>query len=144
MVEFVDGSVKAQLGTPDMRLPIQYALGYPERLANDYPRLDFTKLRELNFELPDTERFPALRLAYEAGRLGGTYPTVLAAADEEAVRLFHERKITYLGIADLVERTLNAHNPVAHPTLEDIAEADRWARHFAINFSSRGSAASIG
>ncbi|MEI7555940.1 1-deoxy-D-xylulose-5-phosphate reductoisomerase [Candidatus Chlorohelix sp.] len=144
MVEYVDGSVKAQLGTPDMRLPIQYALGYPERLANDYPRLDFTKLRELNFELPDTERFPALRLAYEAGRRGGTYPTVLAAADEEAVRLFHERKITYLGIADLVERSLDAHNPVAHPTLDDIAEADRWARHFANNFSSRGSASSIG
>jgi 1-deoxy-D-xylulose-5-phosphate reductoisomerase len=137
MVEFVDGSIKAQLGTPDMRVPIQYALGYPERLDVDLPRLDFTKLRELNFELPDTDRFPALRLAYEAGRNGGTYPTVLAAADEEAVRLFHERKISYLGIAELVERTLHAHNPVAHPSLEDIAEADTWARQAAISLSEK-------
>ncbi len=137
MVEFLDGSIKAQLGTPDMRLPIQYALGYPERLSNDYPRLDFTRLRELTFELPDTERFPALRLAYEAGERGGTYPTVLAAADEEAVRLFHERRISYLGIAELVERTLNAHTNIAHPSLEAIAEADSWARRTAILFSEK-------
>ncbi|HEX2915168.1 MAG TPA: 1-deoxy-D-xylulose-5-phosphate reductoisomerase [Chloroflexia bacterium] len=128
MVEFIDGSIKAQLGTPDMRLPIQYAIGYPERLPNDYPRLDWTKLRELHFELPDTERFPALRLAYEAGRKGGTYPTALAAADEEAVRFFHERRISYLGIPELVERVLSRHAVIAHPTLEDIAAVDSWAR----------------
>ena len=128
MVEYIDGSIKAQLGTPDMRLPIQYALAYPERLENSYPRLDWTKLRELHFELPDTERFPALRLAYEAGRKGGTYPTVLAAADEEAVRFFHERRISYLGIPALVETVLNRHDVIAHPTLADIAEVDGWAR----------------
>jgi 1-deoxy-D-xylulose-5-phosphate reductoisomerase len=136
MVEFVDSSIKAQLGTPDMRIPIQYALGYRERLANDYPRLDFTRLRELNFELPDTDRFPALRLAYEAGRNGGTYPTVLAAADEEAVRIFLERKISYLGIAETVERALQTHKPVSNPSLEDIAEADRWARNFVSELSA--------
>jgi 1-deoxy-D-xylulose-5-phosphate reductoisomerase len=128
MVEFVDGSIKAQLGTPNMRIPIQYAIGYPERLPNEYPRLDWTKLRELHFELPDFERFPALRLAYEAGRKGGTYPTVLAAADEEAVRFFHERRISYLGIPELVEQVLARHDFIAHPTLDDIAEIDRWAR----------------
>jgi 1-deoxy-D-xylulose-5-phosphate reductoisomerase len=137
MVEYIDGSIKAQLGTADMRTPIQYALGYPERLANNYPRLDFTKLRELNFELPDLERFPALRLAYEAGRIGGSYPTVLAAADEEAVRLFLERQIPYLGIAETVERTLNAHNFIAHPTLEDIAETDAWARRTAVELATK-------
>ena len=137
MVEFVDGSIKAQLGTPNMRIPIQYAIGYPERLSNDYPRLDWTKLRELHFELPDLERFPALRLAYEAGRKGGTYPTVLAAADEEAVRFFHERRISYLGIPELVEQVLSRHDFIAHPTLDDIAEIDRWARAAAAEEADR-------
>jgi len=85
-------------------------------------------LRELHFELPDFERFPALRLAYEAGRKGGTYPTVLAAAGEEAGRFFHERRISYLGIPELVEQVLSRHDFIAHPTLDDIAEIDRWAR----------------
>lgn len=143
MIEFIDGSIKAQLGTADMRNPIQYALGYPERLPNEHPRLDFAKLAALHFEMPDLERFPALKLAYDAGKQGGTYPTVLAAADEEAVRLFHERKISYLGIADLVERTLDAHNDVAHPTLEDIAAADAWARNKAIELAEK-SAATVG
>lgn len=137
MVEFVDGSIKAQLGTPDMRLPIQYAIGYPERLASDYPRLDLTRLRELHFELPDTDRFPALRLAYEAGHRGATYPTVLAAADEEAVSFFHQRRIGFLGIPELVERVLDRHDPVAHPSLEDIAEVDRWARAAAAEEAGR-------
>jgi len=135
MIEYIDGSIKAQLGTADMRTPIQYALAYPARLPNPYPRLDFTKLATLHFEPADINRFPALKLAYEAGQRGGTYPTVLAAADEEAVRLFHERRVTYLGIAELVERTLNAHNAIAHPTLEDIAEADSWARQTAIELA---------
>lgn len=137
MVEYIDGSIKAQLGTPDMRTPIQFAIGYPERLPNAYPRLDFTRLRELHFEMPDTERFPALRLAYEAGRKGGSYPTVLAAADEEAVRLFIERQIPYLSIAETVERTLEAHDFIAHPSLEDIAAVDEWARHTAIQLASK-------
>jgi 1-deoxy-D-xylulose-5-phosphate reductoisomerase len=137
MVEFIDGAIKAQLGTPDMRTPIQYALGYPERLPNDYPRLDFARMRDLTFELPDFERFPALRLAYEAGRKGGSYPTVLAAADEEAVRLFSERQIPYLGIAETVERTLEAHTFIAHPTLEDIAETDAWARRTSVELATK-------
>jgi 1-deoxy-D-xylulose-5-phosphate reductoisomerase len=137
MVEFIDGSIKAQLGTPDMRLPIQYAIGYPERLANDYPRLDWTKLRELHFELPDTVRFPALRLAYEAGRKGATYPTVLAAADEEAVTFFHQRRISYLGIPELVERVLERHHAIAHPSLADIAAVDTWARAAAAEEANR-------
>ncbi len=131
MVEFIDGSIKAQLGTPDMRVPIQYAIGYPQRLASSYQRLDWTKLHELNFELPDTERFPALRLAYEAGRKGGTYPTVLAAADEEAVGFFHQQRLSYLGIPELVERVLERHDTIAHPTLDDIAAVDEWARRIA-------------
>ncbi len=135
MIEYVDGSIKAQLGTADMRTPIQYALAYPARLPNPYPRLDFTKLATLHFESADTSRFPALKLAYEAGQRGGTYPTVLAAADEEAVRLFHERRVSYLGIAELVERTLNSHDSIAHPTLEDIAGADSWARQTAIELA---------
>ncbi|MEI6044471.1 MAG: 1-deoxy-D-xylulose-5-phosphate reductoisomerase [Chloroflexota bacterium] len=136
MVEFVDGSIKAQLGTPNMRVPIQCAIGYPERLENNYPRLDFTTLRELHFEMPDLERFPALRLAYEAGRKGGTYPTVLAAADEEAVSFFHQRRISYLGISELVERVLNRHDVIAHPSLEDIAATDAWARQTAEEIAS--------
>ena len=137
MVEFVDGSIKAQLGTPNMRIPIQYAIGYPQRLSNDFPRLDFTKLKELNFEMPDLERFPALKLAYEAGRRGGTYPTVLAAADEEAVGFFHQRRISYLGIAELVQRVLDRHDVIAHPTLEDIAATDAWARRIAKEVAGR-------
>jgi 1-deoxy-D-xylulose-5-phosphate reductoisomerase len=141
MVEFVDGSIKAQLGTPNMRIPIQYAIGYPERLPNAYPRLDWSKLASLNFELPDTDRFPALRLAYEAGRKGGTYPTVLAAADEEAVTFFTQERISYLGIPELVERILEQHDNIAHPSLEDIANVDAWARQAAADYVARMSLA---
>ncbi len=128
MIEFVDSSIKAQLGTPNMRVPIQYALGYPERLSTSFPRLDFTRLKELHFEIPDLERFPALGLAYEAGKRGGTYPTVLAAADEEAVRFFHERRLSYLGISGLVQEVLARHTVINQPNLEDIAGTDAWAR----------------
>ncbi|HLB27814.1 MAG TPA: 1-deoxy-D-xylulose-5-phosphate reductoisomerase, partial [Dehalococcoidales bacterium] len=107
MVEFADGSVKAQLSCPDMRLPIQYALSYPERLANpQLPKMDWAKLNNLTFELPDTDTFPCLKLAIEAGKRGGTYPAALCAADEAAVELFLARKIKFTGIARLVEQTL--------------------------------------
>jgi 1-deoxy-D-xylulose-5-phosphate reductoisomerase len=129
LVEFRDGSVKAQLGYPDMRLPIQYALTYPERLPNpELPRLDWDSLDRLTFEPPDLDRFPCFRLAIEAGRKGGTYPSVLCAADEAAVALFLAGQIGFTDIAHLVERALAQHPAVAQPTLEEIIAADEWAR----------------
>ena len=128
MVEFVDGSIKAQLSPPDMRLPIQYALFYPERPPSKLPRLDFSSLGALAFETPDLERFPCLKLALEAGRKGGTYPAVLSAADEVAVELFLEKRIGFLDIAKLVEEALEEHRSIPNPSLEDILAADAWAR----------------
>jgi 1-deoxy-D-xylulose-5-phosphate reductoisomerase len=129
MVEFADGSVKAQLGFPDMRLPIQYALTYPERLANpNLPGLDWENIRELNFEMPDLDRFPCLKLAMEAGRKGGTYPAALCAADEIAVELFLSKRIKFNDIARLVEKALAGHKSITHPTLEEILAADSQTR----------------
>jgi len=129
MVEFADGSVKAQLGMPDMRLPIQYALTYPERLENpQLPRLDWDNIRELNFEPPDFDRFPCLKLAIEAGKKGGTYPAVLCAADETAVELFLSKRIKFTDIPRLVGQAVEEHKATAHPTLEEILAADNQAR----------------
>lgn len=131
MVEFVDGSVKAQLSLPDMRLPIQYALCYPERLPNsELPRLDLSKIQYLNFEAVDLSRFPCLRLALYAGRRGGTYPAVLCAADEVAVGLFLSHQIGFLDIATLVEDALEKHQGITKPTLDEILQADVWAREY--------------
>ena len=129
MVEFTDGIVKAQLSCPDMRLPIQYALSYPERLPNsELPRLDWSNIKGLTFEQPDFDTFSCLRLAIEAGKKGGTYPAVLCAADEVAVELFLSEHIKFTDIAGLVEQTLAEHEPTANPTLEEIVAADAWAR----------------
>jgi len=128
MVEFVDGSMLAQLSTPDMCLPIQYALTYPERAKSDRVQTSLAKLGSLTFEEPDTERFPALTLAGRAGEVGGTLPAVLNAANEVAVEAFVNRKLSFLGITETVRRTMDAHKVVAHPTLEQILEADAWAR----------------
>ncbi|MCX7911495.1 MAG: 1-deoxy-D-xylulose-5-phosphate reductoisomerase, partial [Dehalococcoidales bacterium] len=129
MVEFADGSVKAQMGYPDMRLPIQYALTYPERLKNEnLPRLDWVSLKSLTFDLPDTERFPCLELAVRAGKAGGTMPSVLAAADDVAVELFLAQRIRFGDIPDVLGRVLAAHRNIFRPSLEDILEAMRWAR----------------
>ncbi len=129
MVEFIDGSVKAQLGYPDMRLPIQYALSYPERLANpQLPRLNWENIKELSFEPPDFVTFPCLKLAIEAGRKGGTYPAVLCAADEVAVEFFLSGHIKFTAIARLVEQALEEHKSIAHPTLDEIMAADDWGR----------------
>jgi 1-deoxy-D-xylulose-5-phosphate reductoisomerase len=129
LVEFPDGSVKAQLSYPDMRLPIQYALGYPERLPNpELPRLDWDSLKSLTFEQPDFGKFPCLKLAIEAGKKGGTYPAVLSSADEIAVELFLSGRIRFNDIARLVAGALEQHQPVAQPTLEEILAADIWAR----------------
>ncbi len=128
MVEFVDGALLAQLSTPDMCLPIQYALTYPDRAPSERVQTDFTKLGSLTFEEPDAERFPALKLARRAGEVGGTLPAVLNAANEVAVEAFVNRKISFPQITEMVRRTMDAHTVVKHPTLEQILEADAWAR----------------
>jgi 1-deoxy-D-xylulose-5-phosphate reductoisomerase len=128
MVEFVDGSVVAQLSTPDMCLPIQYALTYPDRAASNRVRTDFAKLGQLTFEEPDIDRFSALTLARRAGEVSGTLPAVLNAANEVAVEAFVNRKIGFTQITETVQRTMDAHKVVDHPTLAQIMEADAWAR----------------
>jgi 1-deoxy-D-xylulose-5-phosphate reductoisomerase len=128
MVEFVDGALLAQLSTPDMCLPIQYALTYPERLPNDRVQTDFVKLGSLTFEEPDVKRFPALKLARRAGEVGGTLPAVLNAANEVAVEAFVKGKINFPQITETVRRVMETHKVVSHPTLEKILEADAWAR----------------
>ncbi len=133
MVEFIDGSIKAQLSYPDMRLPIQYALSYPERLPNpQLPRLNWDNISNLTFEQPDLDTFPCLRLAIEAGMKGGTYPAVLCAADEVAIDLFLSGRIKFADIAKVVEQTLEQHQVTGHPTLEEIMTADAWAREKAL------------
>jgi len=129
-IEYADGSVIAQLGPADMRLPIQYALSYPERWPNPFRRADLPTIGHLDFEEPDLGRFPALRLAREAGVAGNTYPTVLSAADEVAVARFLRGEIGFLVIPSLVQRALDAHTPDGPLTLESIQAADRWAREF--------------
>ncbi|HWI56224.1 MAG TPA: 1-deoxy-D-xylulose-5-phosphate reductoisomerase, partial [Bacillota bacterium] len=128
MVEFVDGSMLAQLSTPDMCLPIQYALTYPERAPSTRVQTNLAKLGSLTFEEPDAERFPALELARRAGEVGGTLPAVLNAANEVAVEAFVERRISFLQISETVRRTMDRHQVVSHPSLEQILEADAWAR----------------
>ena len=128
MVEFVDGALLAQLSTPDMCLPIQYALTYPDRAPSERVQTNFAKLGNLTFEEPDAERFPALKLARRAGEVGGTLPAVLNAANEVAVEAFVNGKINFPQIAEIVRRTMDAHKVVLHPALEQILEADAWAR----------------
>ena len=134
MVEFVDGSVMAQLGQPDMRVPIQLALTYPKRFPNQLPRLDWFELSMLTFEPPDFERFPCLKLALDAGRRGGTAPAVLNAANEIAVQAFLSRQLNFLGIAAIVEGVLAQHQVNDKPNLKDILDADQWARATATNY----------
>lgn len=128
LVEFSDGSVKAQLGYPDMRLPIQLALGYPERLRPASDPLDLAAVGALHFAEPDLDRYPCLRLAIRAGRAGGTFPAVMAAADEIAVQAFLDRRIGYADIPALVESALNRHQAGPGDDLEAIDAADQWAR----------------
>jgi 1-deoxy-D-xylulose-5-phosphate reductoisomerase len=127
LVEFIDGAQMAQLGLPDMRVPIQYALSYPERMKLSTHLLDLAQVGSLHFEPPDTERFPALRLARDAGIAGRTYPTVLSAADDEAVRAFLVGDLGFVDIPTVVEMVLERHQP-SDVTLDSIWEADRWAR----------------
>ena len=120
MVEYVDGAIMAQLGTPDMKLPIQYALFYPDRKPMEGKRLDFYELGQITFEKPDMETFPGLRLAYEAQTAGGSMPTVYNAANEKAVGLFLDRKISYLQIPELIAESMAQHTVIPNPTVEDI------------------------
>lgn len=135
LVEFVDGSVKAQLSMPDMRFPIQYAIFHPERVPNDtLPRLDFLNIKSgptenaLTFEKPDIDKFPCLGLAFQASRMGGTYPAVLSAADEVAVDRFLKGQIKFTDIAKIISKALDEHRGISNPFLDDILAADAWAR----------------
>ena len=128
MVEYTDGSVIAQLGMPDMRVPIAYALAYPERLQLDLPALDFFSVRTLTFQEPDLSRFPCLDLAFNACKAGGTMPTVLNASNEVAVQAFLDKRIPFLGIARLVERVMQEHELAPAKELQVIVAADAWAR----------------
>ena len=130
MVEFTDGSVKAQLAVPDMRLPIEYALTYPNRGPAVAAPLDFLSMAPLTFEAPDTENFPGLALAYEAGRTGGTLPTVYNAANEWAVAQFLAGKIGYLDIAGSIEKAMRAHSVVPDPDLDTVLAAEKWTREW--------------
>jgi len=128
MVEFIDGGIIAQLGTPDMKLPIQYALYYPHRRDLAGKRLDFEKISSLSFEKPDCETFYGLKLAFLAGRVGGSMPTVYNAANEVAVELFLEKKISYLQIPEIIEGAIHSHQVIEKPTVEEILEVEQNIR----------------
>ena len=133
MVEFIDGAIIAQLGVTDMRIPIQYALTYPERAKAAAEMLDFSDIKELNFYSADMEKHPCLSLALGAARLGGTYPAVLNAADEVAVEAFLEKRIRFIDIPDVIEKVLKKHNAIYDPKLDDIIDTDIWAREEAFS-----------
>lgn len=133
-VEFIDGSIKAQLSMPDMHFAIQYALTYPERLANDrLPHIDLAQLNSLTFERINYSMFPCLQLALDAGKKGGTYPTALCAADEIAVEFFLQQHIHFSQIAEIIDKTISLHQSTNNPTLDEILAADKWARETASN-----------
>ena len=138
LVEFVDGSVLAQLGWPDMRLPIAYALTYPRRLPLNSEPLDLEKVAQLTFERPDFKRFPALRLGYEAAKSGGTMPAVLNAANEVAVAAFLAGRLPFPGIPRVVEETMAKHTPAPLENLDQVLAVNNWAREYAQNLVDRG------
>ena len=127
-VQFTDGAIKAQLGAPDMRLPIQYALSFPERLASDFPRVDWTQMTQLTFEQPDLQRFPNLQLAYEAMRKGGTAPCVLNAANEVVNLAFRQDRCGFLQMSEIIAETMSKTPFIATPTYEDYVAIDKEAR----------------
>jgi 1-deoxy-D-xylulose-5-phosphate reductoisomerase len=135
LIEVQDTSVLAQLGWPDMRLPLLYALSYPERIATNWEPLDLVKAGDLTFRDPDHAKYPCMQLAYAAGRAGGSMPAVLNAANEQAVALFLEERISFLAIPQVIEQVCDRHHAhnLATPTLEDILESDRWARQEVLN-----------
>ena len=131
MVQFQDGSIKAQMGLPDMRLPIQYAMAFPQRVANNFPRCDFKKIKSLSFEEPDVKTFRNLGLAMEALSRGGNLPCIMNAANEIAVYAFLKNRIGFLDMTDVIERTMNKVHFITKPTLEEYYESDGEARSFA-------------
>ncbi len=128
LVQYADGAVIAQLGLPDMRIPIQYAMSYPKRLPNSFPKLDLFHFNELSLFEPDWERFPGLKLAFAAGKTGGTMPVVYNAANEAAVELFLEGRIGFLTIPEIIEKAMQRHVPNYKPDLDIILASDQWAR----------------
>ncbi|GBR75282.1 1-deoxy-D-xylulose 5-phosphate reductoisomerase, partial [Candidatus Termititenax aidoneus] len=128
LVDYRDGSVLAQLGLPDMRLPIQYALAYPQRVAGAVPKLDLLEIKNLTFQAPDLQNFRGLALAYEAGRIGGTMPAVFNAANEIAVELFCQDKLKFTEIPRLLEDIMQKHVTINNPALDDILAAADWAK----------------
>ena len=133
MVEFADGSIKAQLGMPDMKLPIQYAFTYPDRLKTGFPRVDFLKYPELTFEKPDTTRFRNLALAYQAMEMGGNMPCILNASNEVVVSAFLKNQIGFLQMSDVIEKVMQKVPFIKHPTYEDYVETDKVAREITFN-----------
>ncbi len=134
MVQFIDGSIKAQMGLPDMKLPIQYALSYPDRWPSDFKRMDFYNQHDLTFEAPDLNKFKCLALAYQALNKGGNMPAAMNAANEVAVAAFLKEKISFTGIADLIENTMDAISLIVKPTLNDYIDTDKEARRLAESF----------
>ncbi len=132
MVEYKDSAIMAQMGTPDMKVPIQYALAYPERIENNFEKLDFFKFESLTFKKPNYELFPCLKYAFDAIKIGGTMPCVLNGANEIAVENFLNGKIKFTDIPKIIEKTMIAHTSKENYTLEDIILADRWARKFSL------------
>jgi len=138
MVEYVDGSVIAQLGIPDMKTPIAYALSYPERLPLQLPALDLFQLQNLSFYPPDDHKFPCLRLAYDACQVGSTMPAVLNAVNEVAVDAFLNGRIGFLDVPRLIESCMERHLVARETTLDNILEADRWAREESLRMIHNG------
>jgi 1-deoxy-D-xylulose-5-phosphate reductoisomerase len=137
MVEFIDGIILAQLSVTDMRIPIQYALSYPERLNTRLASIDFLQLKRLNFQRPNLEKFPCLRLAYRAARQQGTMPCVLNAANEISVDNFLKNRLDFVAIPKVIERVMDRHKNIRQPALSDILEVDSWARREAANIINR-------
>jgi 1-deoxy-D-xylulose-5-phosphate reductoisomerase len=137
LVEFEDRSVLAQLGSPDMRVPIQYALTYPERITADWPALDLVAVGSLTFREPDPDRFPILRLAYQAGRTGGSLPAAVNAANEVAVDLFLREKIGFLEIEQILLQIADQHDVISQPSLAEILQCDAWARKTALQIAEK-------
>lgn len=138
MVQFKDGAIKAQLGTPDMRIPIMYALSYPTRLSINVDKLDFSKLAQMNFKAVDYDRYPAVKMAIEVGKKGGTLPAVYNASNEVAVEAFLNKKISFLSIERIIEKTIKAHTNIKEPILEEVLNADAWAREYASRLIESG------
>ncbi len=137
LIELEDTSVLAQLGLPDMRLPLLYAMSYPDRLPTNWTRLDLVKSGDLTFRAPDYLKYPCMQLAYSAGRAGGSMPAVLNAANEQAVDLFLNEQISFLQIPQLIEKTCDRHDHISFPTLDDILAVDTWARQTVLKLVSK-------